>query len=149
MRRQSETRRDVSRARKLAMIAAVPVILIGTYWVIVFPGTADYPGPSADMPVEMQRLAQAAREQYLASAPLWHIPRVRMMPTVLGGLLALAGGLLGRPSLLVLGFAVGFLPFWVGLYLLLSGWHATWVGFSELLYLVAARMMLREGRAAS
>ena len=129
--------------QKLALVAAVSVIVIGTYFVIMFPGRPDYPEPPADVDPEIRERMLAVRERAMESASIWDVPRVRMMPTVAGGFLALAGGLLGSPALLVIGFAVGFLPFKMGLYLLLVGWHATWVGLCELLYLVAAAMMVR------
>jgi len=140
----------LSRGQKLALLAAVPVILFGVLFVITFPGTVDYPQLPADIDPEIRARMLALRRQSLESRPFWHIPRVRMIPTVLSGLLALAGGLLRRPSLLLIGFVVGwFVPFGMGLYLLLSGWHATWVGFSELLYLVAAGIIWRERHAGS
>lgn len=46
-------------------------------------------------------------------------PRFHWIPTFLGAALAVAGALMGRPWLLVLGFAAGFLWNLVGLYLLL------------------------------
>lgn len=69
---------------------------------------------------------------------LLHDYRVRMIPTLLGGALAIAGSLLGRPSLLVLGFVIGFWAFYIGLYFLLVPGIASLIGYGEIGYLGAA-----------
>jgi len=61
-----------------------------------------------------------------------------LAPTAVGAGLAVAGGLIGSPTLLAVAFAVGF--FWgvVGLYFLGTPGIFSWIGAAELGYLVAA-----------
>jgi hypothetical protein len=59
-------------------------------------------------------------------------------PMLVSATLAAAGGLLGKRSLLIAGFAIGFFPGWVGPYLLGTPGIFKWIPVAQFCYLVAA-----------
>jgi len=78
-----------------------------------------------------------------SSSAMFHsYPMVRMLPTFVGGALAIAGALLLRPGLLVAGFALGFFTFYIGIYTVgLPLGPLSAIGYGEIGYLIAALLI--------
>jgi hypothetical protein len=68
--------------------------------------------------------------------------RLHWIPTILGGVLAIIGGVFRRPMLMIAGFVAGFFWNFLGLYTLLLPFSiASLIGWGELGYLISAGLL--------
>lgn len=143
--------------RRIAFASAAVVLVTTAFLIAIWPSPGEQHAESmesartrlleAGLPAEhIERMQRTERARLDSLGPL-HDFRVRMIPTILGALLAIAGGVTARPLALVTGFLCGFFPFWIGLYFLLVGWYPSLIGLGELMYLVAAVLIWRGNRA--
>lgn len=68
----------------------------------------------------------------------------RMIHLMVSAALAAMGGIQGKRSWLVAAFAIGFFPWWIGLYLLLSPGIFKWIPIGQFGYLAAAWLIGRK-----
>ena len=66
---------------------------------------------------------------------------VRLTPTLLGALLAVAGAVRRSRATLVVAFTIGFFPWLIGPYLLGTPGIFRWIAVAELAYLLAAYLL--------